>query len=82
MERHKVQNHKERDSGVDEGHCTVHARKGEEAGVIEMISVVVASGDGSGGIARHRTSCADRTGSHKRSFLVGDAGTYIGHLRT
>jgi hypothetical protein len=46
--------------------------------VIEKISVVW--GD-SGGIERHRRSCADRTGSHKRSFLV-DAGTYIGHPKT
>jgi hypothetical protein len=53
--------------------------------VIEKISgvvVVVAWGD-SGGIERHRTSCAaDRTGSHKRSFLVDAAGTYIGHPKT
>lgn len=59
---------------------------GEEGGVIEKISV--AWGD-SGGIERHRTSCAgceDRTGSHKRSFLVdgagAGAGTYIGHPKT
>ena len=46
--------------------------------MIEKISVVC--GD-SGRIGRDRRSCADRTGSHKRSSLV-DAGTYIGHPRT
>ena len=75
MERHKGQNHTERGSGVEGGGCTVHARKG---GVIEKISVACG---GSGGIGRHRRSCEDRTGSHKRSFLV-DAGTYIGHPKT
>jgi hypothetical protein len=84
-ERRKEQNHKERGSGVDEGCCTVHARKGEEEeeerGAIEKISA--AWGGDSGGIERHRTSCADRTGSHKRSFLVDDGdGTYIGHPTT
>ena len=75
MERRKGQNHTERGSEVEGGGCTGHARKG---GVIEKISVACG---GSGGIGRHRRSCADRTGSHKRSFLV-DAGTYIGHPKT
>lgn len=44
----------------------------------EKISVVLG---GSGGIGGHRRSYADRTDSHKRSFLV-DAGTYIGHPKT
>ena len=66
-------------SGV-EGGCTVRARR-EEGGVTAKISSV-AWGGGSEGIGTHR-SCADRTGSRKRSFLVdADAGTYIGHLKT
>lgn len=84
-ERRKGQNHKERDSGVEGGGCTVRARKGgvviEKISVVVVVDVVAAWGD-SGGIERHRTSCADRTSSHKRSFLVGAAGTYIGHPRT
>jgi hypothetical protein len=52
------------------------SRKGD---AIEKISV--AWGD-SCGIERRRRSCGtDRTGSHKRSFLV-DAGTYIGYPKT
>lgn len=62
---------------------------GAVVGAVVVVDVVGAAaaaaavwGD-SGGIERHRTSCADRTGSHKRSFLVGDAaGTYIGHPKT
>ena len=73
--RRNGRSRKEGGSGVGAG-CTVRVRKG---GVIETI--FVAWGDDSGGIERHRRSCVDRTGSHKRSFLV-DAGTYIGHPTT
>jgi hypothetical protein len=51
--------------------------------VVAKISWVAWGGGGSGGIGMHRRSCAGRTGSRKRSFLVdADVGTYIGHPKT
>jgi hypothetical protein len=47
-------------------------------GVIERICV---AWGGSGGIEMHHRSWADRTSSHKGTFLVVDADTYIDHLR-
>ena len=71
----------------DAANCTIHTRKGD---VIARTSVVW---DGSGSGA-HRRRYADRTSTHKGSFLAGagagvgvgvgagvDAGTCIGHRK-